>query len=235
MKKKFIAIIPARGGSKGLKRKNILSLNGKPLIAWTIEFVKNSGIFERCITSTDDKEIANISLQYGSEVPFLRSKELSSDEASSSAVILDVIERCKLDSKDILFLFEPTSPYRKLTYLNSIIKLFENNKTECVVSVCESSSKSYVFQYERNSLGKLVIMDFNKTTKNIYRRQDVKSTYLLDGSFYASTVENFLKTKSFISENTDTVITDFYTSLEIDSKEEFELLEMIYKKFGCPF
>ena len=63
----------------------------------------------------------------------------------------------------------------------------------------------------------------------------MKSTYLLDGSFYASTVENFLKTKSFISQNTDTVITDFYTSLGIDSKEEFELLEMIYQKFGPPF
>lgn len=235
MEKKFIAIIPARGGSKGLERKNILPIYGKPLLAWSIEFVKKSGVFERCITSTDDKEIANISLKYGSEVPFIRSKELSTDQASSSAVILDVINRCKLDSKDIFFLFEPTSPYRKLNYLNSIIKLFESNKTKCVVSVYEASSKSYVFQYERNISGKLVSMDFNQSTKNIYRRQDVKSTYLLDGSFYASTVGNFLKTKTFITQNTDTILTDFYTSLGIDSKEEFQLLEMIFEKFGAPF
>ena len=97
LKKNYIAIIPARGGSKGLKRKNILPFNGRPLISWSIDFIKKSGVFNRCLTSTDSEEIALIAKEYGSEVPFLRSKELASDNASSSDVILDVISRCNLN------------------------------------------------------------------------------------------------------------------------------------------
>ncbi len=235
MNKNYIAIIPARGGSKGLKRKNILSFNGKPLISWSIDFIKKSGVFDRCLTSTDSEEIALIAKEYGSEVPFLRSKELASDNASSSDVILDVISRCNLKKNDIFFLFEPTSPYRRISYLNSIIELYENNKTKCAVSVYEASSKSYAFQYKINSLGKLVAMDFNKLKRNIYRRQDVSPTYLLDGSFYSSTVENFLNTKSFVAENSDAIKTDFFTSLGIDSLEEFQLLELLFQRFGAPF
>ena len=110
--KNVLAITLARGGSKSIYKKNIALLKNKPLIGYTINAALDSKYIDEYIISTDDKEIANISLKYGSEVPFIRSKELSTDQASSSAVILDVINRCKLDSKDIFFLFEPTSPYR---------------------------------------------------------------------------------------------------------------------------
>ena len=92
MRKKILAVIPARGGSKGIPRKNIKDLAGKPLIAWTIETAKVSSVFDRIIVSTDDQEIADIARQFGADVPFLRPQELSTDTATSIDVVLHLIQ-----------------------------------------------------------------------------------------------------------------------------------------------
>ena len=148
---------------------------------------------------------------------------------------MDVISKCDLKSEDVFFLFEPTSPFRRLSYLNKIIQLYEKERSKSVVSVYEAMAKSYAFQYKRSSQGKLIQLEFNDSTKNIYRRQDLEASYLIDGSFYSSTVKNFVDIQSFISDDTDTVVTDLFTSLEIDSKEDFQILELIFERFGSPF
>jgi CMP-N-acetylneuraminic acid synthetase len=114
MKNKIIAIIPARGGSKGLPRKNIKLLLGKPLVAWTIEQAKNSKYVNKVVVSTEDKEIAEISRGYGAEVPFLRPKELARDDSPTIDAILHALNWFEESGEyfDIVVLLEPTSPLR---------------------------------------------------------------------------------------------------------------------------
>ena len=121
--KKIIAVIPARSGSKGLKDKNIKKLNGKPLIAYTIDAAKNANIFDKIIVSTDSEKYAEISREYGAQVPFLRSGKNSSDGANSWDVVKEVL--MKLDEKyDIIVLLQPTSPLRTSENILESLKLF---------------------------------------------------------------------------------------------------------------
>ena len=110
----FLALIPARGGSKGLKDKNIRLLNNKPLLAYTIEAAKESRIFDRIIVSTDSEKIAVVALKYGAEVPFMRPKELATDTASSMDVLIHTIKLLQEsnDKYDYVALLQPTSPLR---------------------------------------------------------------------------------------------------------------------------
>jgi CMP-N,N'-diacetyllegionaminic acid synthase len=127
--KKIIAIIPARGGSKGLPGKNIKRLAGKPLIAWTIEQAKKSGWIDKLIVDTDDEKIAEIARKYGAEVPFLRPKELAQDKSSIYDVIfhaLDWFKKIGLDF-DSVALLEPTSPLRKDDDIDNAVRLFLKN------------------------------------------------------------------------------------------------------------
>ena len=119
----LIAIIPARGGSKGLPGKNLLDLSGHPLIAWSILFALEIPEFKRIIVSTDCPLIRDTAIRYKAEVPFLRESGLASDTAATSDVVIDVIKRCNLDCSDTLVLLEPTSPYRDLVDFKSLVSL----------------------------------------------------------------------------------------------------------------
>ena len=139
--KKILAIIPARGGSKGLPGKNIKKLAGKPLIAWTIDQAKKSKYIDKLIVSTDSKEIAEISKKYGAEIPFLRSKKLAQDNSSIYDVIFDAINWFKKNNIDfdLIILLEPTSPLRENNDIDNAVELFINNwdKANSLVSVSE--------------------------------------------------------------------------------------------------
>ncbi len=126
MMQNIIAIIPARGGSKRLPCKNIRDLCGKPLIAWTIEQAKNSKFIDKVVVSTDDEEIAAISREYGVDVPFLRPKELATDESPSIDLIKHALDffKKKGETYDIIILLEPTSPLRKKNDIDAAINLF---------------------------------------------------------------------------------------------------------------
>ena len=112
----ILGIIPARGGSKGLPRKNILEMSGKPLVAWTIERAISSKYLDMVIVNTDDNEIANISVKYGAEVPFLRPEKLAGDKTPMIDVIIHTIDFLEEENKafDYVALLEPTSPLRKI-------------------------------------------------------------------------------------------------------------------------
>lgn len=138
--KKVIALIPARGGSKRLPRKNVLPLNGKPLIAWSIDAANNCPYIDKVLVSTDDQEIADVALQFGAEVPELRPEHLASDTAKTESVLIYTLEKFG-KGDEILVLLQPTSPLRTTQHINEALELFIEKQALSVVSVtpCEHS------------------------------------------------------------------------------------------------
>lgn len=138
---KNIAIIPARSGSKGIRDKNIKPLNGKPLMAYSIEAAFSSGMFDTVHVSTDSEMYAGIARRYGADVPFLRSVEMSSDKASSWDTVLEVLENYMQQGKtfDTLTLLQPTSPLRTPADIARTYEIMREKSAEAVVSVCETA------------------------------------------------------------------------------------------------
>lgn len=137
--KKTLAIIPARGGSKGIPYKNIMNINGKPLIAYSIEAAKQSKYIDYILVSTDDDKIKEVSLQYGASVPFLRPEEISNDTAKSIDVVIHGINYLKESGEefDYVVLLQPTSPLRTSQDIDEAIEILIKNEKESLVSVCE--------------------------------------------------------------------------------------------------
>ncbi|WP_413391308.1 cytidylyltransferase domain-containing protein [Prochlorococcus marinus] len=233
-----VALIPARGGSKGLRNKNLKKLLAHSLVGWSIRFALKSNSFNRCIVTSDDQEIIKEAIKYGASAPFVRDPHLATDSATSSDVVIDAIERCKLKKDDILILLEPTSPFRRFEHLNTILDLIKSNDCNKVVSVYEAVSTNYIFQYKRITDSAACFLKPISTKLESFqslRRQEITKSYFLDGTFYASKVKDFLDKPTFLSEGTGSVVTDLYSSFEIDSIDDFMLLESIFKNIGEPF
>jgi len=180
---KPLVIIPARGGSKGVPRKNIKLLNNKPLIGYTIEAALN--IFSGAVVcvSTDDVEIKTVVENFGLTVPFLRPQELVSDTAGMQEVLIHALEYYSRNGyeADTIILLQPTSPFRTAEHIKQAIKLFEQAKDcEIVVSVKEASANPYYLHFEESMEGYL-----RKLLKNSFvRRQDCPKVYELNGAIY---------------------------------------------------
>ncbi|MGL4772623.1 MAG: cytidylyltransferase domain-containing protein, partial [Clostridium sp.] len=145
--KRFLCIIPARSGSKGIVNKNIKELLGKPLMAYTIESAKKSGVFDNIILSTDSKEYGNIGKLYGANVPFIRGEELSLDTSSTNAVVFDVLEKLKAlgEEYDYFIVLQPTSPLRNEKHIIESLDILISNNGNSLVSVCEQEHSSNIF------------------------------------------------------------------------------------------
>ena len=219
--KKIIAIIPARSGSKGLKDKNIKNLCGKPLISYTIDAALKAKIFDKVLVSTDSKRYAEISANFGAEVPFLRSSENSSDKAGSWDVVKEVLS--KLDEKyDIVVLLQPTSPLRTSENILESLELFFEKKADTVVSVCETEHPSFWC----NTLDEtLSAKDFIKK-EYCCRRQDLPKTYTFNGAIYIIKA-NLMSGADFCGQNSYAYIMDKNNSIDIDSKLDFIIAENI--------
>lgn len=226
--KRILAIIPARGGSKGIPRKNIINVAGKPLIAWSIEAGKKSKYIDRILVSTEDEEIRKISMDYGAEVPFLRPMELAQDNTSSVDTIVDVIMKLRnIDSSeyDYILLLQPTSPLRNENQIDESIDMLMNNidKYDSLISVTELEHPVYWNRLIDDS-GKLnSFMEYDKN-KN-YRRQDFSKTYRLNGAIYIIKTDKFLSGRSFETKDTLAYVMDRRTSIDIDCMEDLELAE----------
>lgn len=223
--KRFVGIIPARSGSKGLKDKNIKDLKGKPMIAYTIEAARDSNVFDDIIVSTDSQLYADISIEYGALVPFLRPKHLSTDTAKTNDVIEHVIKELKQVGKeyDYLMILQPTSPLRTSEDIVEAIKLLFEKKANSVISVCEvEHSPLYM-----NTLDKSLSMEkfLAKGTKS--RRQELPKYYRLNGAIYLSKVDYFLKYKDLYKEKSYAYIMDKKRSIDIDDELDFKLAEYI--------
>lgn len=219
-----LAIITARSGSKGIKDKNIKLLNGKPLMAYTIESARKSQFIDEVMVSTDSEVYAAIAKEYGAEVPFLRSRETSTDTASSKDVILEVLSEYNKRGKryDQFVMLQPTSPLRTEQNIDRAFQLYWEKKADSVVSVCEcehSPLLSNTLPADCNMFG------FIESENNV-RRQDLKTYYRLNGAIYISKVSTFLQIQTFYGKNSYAYIMEQCQSIDIDSELDFKIAEL---------
>jgi len=220
--KTILAIIPGRGGSKGIPRKNIKLLAEKPLIAWTIEDAKKSKYIDRLILSSEDEEIIRVAKEYGCEVPFIRPKELALDDTPGIEPVIHAINTLP-EKYDYVCLLQPTSPLRKVEDIDGCIeKCIKNNSDSCV-SVSEVDQHPYwMYKIDENEILEPLFLD-----KIIYRRQDLPKIYALNGSVYIATVNQILEKKVFITKNTLGIKMDKKKSIDIDDELDFKLANLI--------
>lgn len=219
-----LAIITARSGSKGIQDKNIKLLNGKPLMAYTIESARKSQFIDEVMVSTDSEVYAAIAKEYGAEVPFLRSRETSTDTASSKDVILEVLSEYNKRGKryDQFVMLQPTSPLRTEQNIDRAFQLYWEKKADSVVSVCEcehSPLLSNTLPADCNMFG------FIESENNV-RRQDLKTYYRLNGAIYISKVSTFLQIQTFYGKNSYAYIMEQCQSIDIDSELDFKIAEL---------
>lgn len=225
--KTVLAIIPARSGSKGLPGKNIRTLCGKPLIAWSVEQARACPEIDTVIVSTDDQKIARVATAFGAEVPFLRPNELSSDTASSIDVILHAIDfMAKGGSNfDLIVLLEPTSPLREVADISGAIKqLLGTPNCQSVVSVSQAEGVHPAFLYRLNEGLLKPYLGIQPTN---LRRQDIEKLYFLEGSVYVSYIDALKARRSFYHENTAPWVVPKYKSFEVDELTDLIIIEAL--------
>jgi CMP-N,N'-diacetyllegionaminic acid synthase len=221
--KSILAIIPARGGSKGIPRKNIRDLCGKPLIAWTIEEAKKSKYIDRLILSSEDAEIIAVAKKWGCEVPFVRPKELAQDDTPGIAPVLHAIDTLA-DKYDYTVLLQVTSPLRTIADIDGCIECCLQQEAKSCVSVSEAKENPYwMFRMTQNSTLTNMIDD----DKEYVKRQDLPKCYLLNGAVYVAETNWLLKTKNFRSEETVGYIMPIDRSVDIDCEMDFKFCELI--------
>ncbi|MFJ8457767.1 cytidylyltransferase domain-containing protein [Lysinibacillus xylanilyticus] len=221
MKPKVLAIIPARGGSKGVPRKNIRELAGKPLIAWTIDEAKKSKYITRLILSSEDSEIIEVAKQYGCEVPFVRPMELAQDATPGIDPVLHAIQQCP--DFDYVVLLQPTSPLRNVEDIDGCIELAIEQHANFCVSVTESEKSPYwMYTIKNGHLDPLINQD-----KIAIRRQDLPKSYVLNGAVYVAKVNALVQEKSFLNRNTKPFIMPTMRSFDIDTELDMKICESI--------
>lgn len=227
----MLAIIPARGGSKGLPGKNIRLLNGKPLIAYTIEAAVNSKYIDRVIVSTDSEDIAEVARQYGAEVPFMRPEELASDTAAAIDVYLHATEYVmnetgkKIEKFMVLL---PTAPMRTEEHINRAVDFFNNNMASTLISVKEAETPItwYMNKDESNHISNAGFGVGNAVTN----RQVNNKYYIPNGAIYILDYD-LLKTKrTYYCDNTIGFEMSAEDSIDIDTLTEFKFAEMLIKE-----
>jgi len=217
----IVAIIPARGGSKGIPRKNIIPVAGKPLVAWSIEQARHSELVEKVFVSTDDNEIADISRRYGADV-VERPAELSSDTASSEDALthaIDTIERGMTTAIETVVFLQATSPVRGKEDINNAIRLFRDEKADSLFS-CMKLEDYFIWEKNDNRY-----VSVNYDYRNRKRRQDIKPQYLENGSIYVFPPVTLRKHHNRLAGKIVAYEMDHWKSFQIDDKEDVEICE----------
>lgn len=222
----ILAIITARGGSKGVPRKNVRSLGNKPLIAWTIESALRSTQRMRLLVSTDDAEISSISKEHGAEVPFLRPADLASDTATSESAVLHAIDWLAQNENyhpDLLLLLQPTSPFRSSQDIDNALQLQKTNDVDAVVSV---TTNDRPVQWQRRIDQNGLLCDA-LATPPITRRQEAEQLYRLNGAVYVIKTKALLREHTFYPKQTLAYVMPAERSLDIDCEWDFLVADLV--------
>lgn len=222
----LLALIPARGGSKGIPRKNIRPFCGKPLLQWSIDVALAAPSVDRVVVSTDDPEIAEAALAGGAEVPFLRPPELASDTASGIAPVLHALEQLP-EVSDVLLL-QPTSPLRLLDDVEAIVALRRQASREAAVSVTPSS-KHPAWMFELSPQQQLEPL---LPSEAAACRQQLPPAYALNGALYLASRKFLEREHSFLTADTLGYVMPPERSLDIDSPLDWQWGEFLMQQQG---
>lgn len=223
-----LAIITARGGSKGIPGKNIMPIAGRPLIQWSIDAARQSHHVDRLILSSDDAAIIEVARSAGCDVPFVRDASLATDEASSMDVVADAL--CRVPGHDIVVLLQPTSPLRTAADIDgALTKLIESGAPACV-SVREAEDHPY-WIFRLDSAGRL--SRFSESDGKLpQRRQDLPPAWCLNGAVYIARVDWFMRVRTFLSDETLGFVMPADRSLDIDTFADIEQFRRIAGEDG---
>ncbi len=225
-----LALIPARGGSKGIPRKNIRNLGGKPLIAWTIEEAKKSRYIDRLILSSESKEIIELAKKLGCEVPFTRPAEFAQDDTPGVEPVLHAIGM--LPSYDYVVLLQPTSPLRTIEDIDGCIEYCIQNEANVAVTVSEPNKSPY-WMYTLDE--KQHLIPLIKESSHYTRRQDIPKVYTTNGAVYVAKTSWLRKKRVFISKETVGYLMPTNRSMDLDTMFDFELLDSFLRNKGKKF
>lgn len=215
-----LALIPARGGSKGIPRKNIKKVHGKPLIWYTIESALRSDNIDKTIVTTDDEEIANISEDLGANVPFIRPSDLAEDETPTEPVVSHAVQELKSEFETIVLL-QPTSPLRTATDIDKAIEKFDTADADSLVSVFEDHS----YRWRQTEDGAQQINYGGDRS----RRQEKEPEFVENGAIYITYTGQFTNTNSLKSGRTTLYKMSEIRSIDVDVPEDLKLVEALLK------
>ena len=231
IKNDVLGLVLARSGSKGFKNKNIQLFLGEPLLTWPIKCLKNTKEVTKVLLSTDSDEYRKVGIDAGAEAPFLRPKELSTDEATSFSVIkhaIDFLKNKQNESFEYVVLLEPTSPLTESSDISDALNSLHENKenADSIVSVAEvvDQHPNFCIKIKKDEL----IMPYNDAFNND-RRQDIEKIFHYDGSFYISKVKELIKNKTFYHPRTMAKILPKRKNIEIDTIEDLIIAEAFSK------
>ncbi|MBD3426540.1 MAG: acylneuraminate cytidylyltransferase family protein [Candidatus Omnitrophica bacterium] len=232
MKKKdnrVLAVIPARGGSKGLRDKNIRPLSGKPLIGWVLREALKSRKISEVVVSTDSARIAEIAREYGAQVPFMRPKNLALDASPGIDPVLHLLGyyRDRLDLPGIVVCLQCTSPLTEAGDIDNAVTIYEKSGFDSLVSVTPALENPYwmVSVDDKNRIDPVV-----KTGMNYTCRQQIPVAYKLSGAIYVSRPEILLRKKSWVTDNTGAYVMEKEKAYDIDTLADFEQVEAVLSK-----
>ncbi len=228
--KTILAIIPARGGSKGLPGKNIKPLCGKPLVAWSVEQALKSKYVDKVFVSSDSEEIAGVAKQYGADIPFMRPPELAADDSPTSDAIIHALTSFEQMGKefDYIVLLEPTSPLRSPADIDNALELLvKNDKADCLISMGEIRMEHPMIVKKINKDG--FIIPYIKNIKTIYQRQQADEAYLPYGVVYIAKVSSFKERQTFYTEKAIPYFVERWQCFEIDDEIDFLIIEKLVK------
>lgn len=226
---KILGVILARGGSKGIPRKNLQNLRGKPLLAWSIEAGQNSLLLDRLVLSSDDEELIRTAQHFNCEVPFVRPATLATDCISAVEPVLHAVKN--LPGYDYVVLLQATSPLRTAEDIDGCIRQCIDNESPFCVSIMEPSKSPY-WMYTLAE-GRLLqpVIPVDDLPQN---RQDLPNTFALNGAVYVAQCDCLKQHKKFITEQTIGYLMPTERSIDIDYQHDFYLAEAILEETSCP-
>ncbi len=221
----LLALIPARGGSKGIPGKNVKVLGGKALIGWSIDAAKRAACVNRIIVTTEDEEIASVARELGADVPFMRPPQLAADDTPGITPVLHAISQ--LPGYDWLLLLQPTSPLRSAEDIDGIWQFCQEQGAPSVVSICEVGAHPY-WMYQRNAAKRLE--PFIKGRPDVTHRQDLPTVYTLNGALYLARTDWLLEHQNFIGSETLGYIMPPERSADLDTEEDWRWVEYLMNR-----
>jgi CMP-N,N'-diacetyllegionaminic acid synthase len=224
---RVLGVIAARGGSKGLPRKNVLPLGGKPLVAWSVAAADDSKMLTDCVVSTDSEEIAAAAKAAGGNVPFKRPDELASDSASIIDVVLHALNEMG-DDYDIVVLLQAASPYRTGADIDDCVTHLQTTGAPSCITVCKSCKSPY-WMLLRKDDGELNPLFPDETGQIVSRRQELAQTYQPNGAVYAAKVDWLRKQGNFYGTGMQSVLMPVERSVDIDTELDFSVAQAQYE------